>query len=211
MSRSKLVVEGETDRLFFEALIQQEKLEIDIEPRHGITKIPDLLEALFDDLRDGVIEHLAIIADADYTNLQGIGGFHNRWQQLTKPLIKMGYKVTLPSENYVGSIFTHDNGLPLVGLWIMPDHKNDGMLEDLIKQSVNEEQQLTLLQTATTCVEQLPFTLFKPHNQTKAIIYTWLAWQKKPGQALVSTINAQLINLESPEIQALRKWLHEIF
>jgi hypothetical protein len=43
MNKSKLIVEGQTDTLFFEALIEKEFLSIDIEPRYGITKIPVLL------------------------------------------------------------------------------------------------------------------------------------------------------------------------
>jgi hypothetical protein len=40
MNSSKLIVEGQTDTLFFEALIQKERLSVKIEPHHGITKIP---------------------------------------------------------------------------------------------------------------------------------------------------------------------------
>jgi len=212
MNNSKLVVEGQTDTLFFQALIQKENLNLDVEPRHSVSKIPNLLEALFDDLRDGVIEHLGIVADADYTTSKGIGGFKKRWQQLTQPLKNMGYNITAPpSQNYKGNIFTHQNGLPPVGLWLMPDHKNDGMLESLIKQTVCEGEQQSLLQTATVCLNQLPITLFKHHHHTKATLYTWLAWQKKPGQALVSTLNADLIDLQSLEIQAFIKWLRDVF
>lgn len=212
MNHSKLVVEGQSDTLFFEALIQKENLTIDVEPRHSISKIPNLLEALFDDLRDGVIEHLGIVADADYTTSKGIGGFNKRWQQLTQPLKRNGYDITAPpSQSYVGNIFTHPDGLPPVGLWLMPDHKNDGMLEDLIKQTVCEGEQQSLLQTATVCLNRLPITLFKPHHHTKATLYTWLAWQKRPGQALVSTVNADLIDRQSQEIQSFLKWLRKVF
>jgi len=159
--------------------------ELLAEVRHSI--IPNLLEALFDDLRDGVIEHLGIVADADYTTSKGIGGFNKRWQQF------------------------HPDGLPPVGLWLMPDHKNDGMLEDLIKQTVCEGEQQSLLQTATVCLNRLPITLFKPHHHTKATLYTWLAWQKRPGQALVSTVNADLIDRQSQEIQSFLKWLRKVF
>jgi len=212
MNSSKLIVEGQTDTLFFEALIQKERLSVKIEPHHGITKIPDLLTAYFDDLQDGAIQRLGIVADADHTTPKGQGGFNKRWQLLTKPLREMGYEInTPPSQRYMGSLFTHTEELPPVGLWLMPDHQSDGMLEDLIKQTVYGDQQLTLLQTATTCLEQLPVTLFQPHHHTKATIYSWLAWQTRPGQALVSTINADLINLHAQEMQAFIKWLHDLF
>lgn len=212
MNKSKLIVEGEADTLFFEALIEKEQLSIDVEPHYGVTKIPILLSKLFKDLQDGTVEHLGIVADADYTVHKTEGGFNKRWQRLTQPLSEMGYEITAsPSQNYVGSIFTHQDGLPPVGLWLMPDHKNDGMLEDLIKQIVYEGEQQSLLQTATCCINQLPVTLFKPHHHTKATIYTWLAWQKRPGQALVSTLNAKLINLQSPEIQTFIIRFRDVF
>lgn len=212
MNSSKLIVEGQTDTLFFEALIQKERLSVKIEPHHGITKIPDLLTAYLDDLRDGAIQRLGIVADADHTTPKGQGGFNKRWQLLTKPLKEMGYEISMPpSQKYAGSIFTHTEGLPLVGLWLMPDHQSDGMLEDLIKQTVYGDPQLTLLHTATTCLDQLPITLFQPHHHAKAAVYSWLAWQTRPGQALVSTINADLINLHSQELQAFIKWLHDVF
>lgn len=216
MSSSKLFLEGDADRLFFQALVV-EKLgfSVDIEPKHGISNIQkSLLEKkLFKKLQTGQIEHLGIIADADHaTTIPGKAGFQNRWQELTEPLRAQGYEITdPPSQTYQGSIFTHPDGLPPVGLWLMPDHQNDGMLEDLIKQTIDEPQQSTLLQAATTCLDQLPCTLFEPHHQTKATVYTWLAWQKKPGQALVSAINANLINLQSPPWQEFITWLNYLF
>jgi hypothetical protein len=212
MNSSKLIVEGQTDTLFFAALLQKIALSVEIKPHHGITKIPDLLTAYFDDLQDGTIKRLGIVADADYITPKGQGGFNKRWQLLTNPLRKMGYEINIPpSQPYTGSIFTHAEELPPIGLWLMPDHQSDGMLEDLIKQTVYGDRQLSLLQTATTCLEQLPITLFQPHHHTKATVYSWLAWQTRPGQALVSTINANLINLHSPEMQAFFQWLREVF
>jgi len=210
--KATLLVEGQTDKPFFEELLKRENLPVLVEPSHGITKMTADISRLLKQLQDGAIRRLGIVADADHTTPKGQGGFNKRWQLLTKPLKEMGYEITAPpSQRYAGSLFTHAEGLPLVGLWLMPDHQSDGMLEDLIKQTVYGDQQLTLLQTATTCLEQLPVTLFQPHHHTKATIYSWLAWQTRPGQALVSTINADLINLYSQEMQAFIKWLRDLF
>ncbi len=43
------------------------------------------------------------------------------------------------------------------------------------------------------------------------MVYTWLAWQKRPGQTLDITINGNLINLDSKEMQAFIKWLRDVF
>ena len=45
----------------------------------------------------------------------------------------------------------------------------------------------------------------------EALIYTWLAWQKRPGQTLDVVINGNLINWESPEMRGLTNWLTKVF
>ncbi len=85
------------------------------------------------------------------------------------------------------------------------------MLENFIKQSIAEgEQHHQLLNTVHTCLKKLPITLFSEYHQTKAIIYTWLAWQKIPGQTLDVVINGT-INWESPEMRGLTNWLTTAF
>jgi len=113
--------------------------------------------------------------------------------------------------NYNFNTVQHNDGLPSIGLWLMPDHQNNGMLEDLIKQSITEKQQHQLLNTVHACLKKLPFTLFSDYHRTKAIIYTWLAWQKRPGQTLDIVINGNLINWESPEMRGLINWLTKVF
>jgi len=100
MNKSKLIVEGETDTIFFEALIEKEQLSIDVEPHYGVTKIPILLSKLFKDLQDGTVEHLGIVADADYTVPKTEGGFNKRWQQLTQPLVSMAKKARTSVSQY---------------------------------------------------------------------------------------------------------------
>jgi hypothetical protein len=48
------------------------------------------------------------------------------------------------------------------------------------------------------------------------MVYTWLAWQEKPGQDLMNAIDVQkpeknLINLQSNEIMAFKNWLNRVF
>jgi len=207
-ARHVLFVEGDSDKLFFEVLVKEKfGLSVEIEPKHGIDKITKSLveDKLMHSLRDGQIERLAIVADADNC-------FDARWQQLTQPLAHMGYQINPPPcQPFLGSILSHNNGLPNVGLWLMPDHQHDGMLEDLIQQTIDLDEQCQLLATAKHCLQQLPCTLFKPHHYTKATVYTWLAWQKKPGQALVSTINAKLIELDAQPLHAFQTWLRKVF
>lgn len=45
----------------------------------------------------------------------------------------------------------------------------------------------------------------------KAVIYSWPAWQKRPGQTLDITVNGDLIDFNSKEMQGLIQWLHKVF
>jgi len=170
-------------------------------------------------LESDSLKNLAVVADADHKDING--GFSERWSQLTDPIKDAGYNVfSPPTQAYEGSLFEHPKGLPPVGLWIMPNHKDDGMLENLVKQIVCEGQQNDILDKAEKCLDELPVKLFEPqgrqHHRAKATVYTWLAWQEKPGQSLTSTINPQkpeknLINLQSPEMQGFINWLKKVF
>ncbi|HAI69555.1 MAG TPA: hypothetical protein DCM38_08990 [Gammaproteobacteria bacterium] len=233
MEDAVLLVEGRCDVVFLENLcrlldIQGVSIKIpgdcDVENIRGggVSKIPKVLPELLellDDIEDGQIKKLAVVADADHTDISG--GFSERWKQLTAPIKEAGYIISSPPDQaYEGSLFEHPDGLPKVGLWIMPDHKHDGMLEDLVKQTVCDGQQRDLLNKAEKCLKELPVKLFEPqgqpHRHAKATVYTWLAWQEKPGQNLISTIDIKkpdqnLINLQSNEITAFKNWLNRVF
>lgn len=185
------------------------------------------LPQLLADLNEERLQRLGIVVDADYTNLNG--GFAARWKTITNILQQQDKDYIIsppPDQAYVGSIFQHDCGLPPVGLWVMPNHKGDGMLENFIKSAVYQEKQQRLLEHAIECVNQVPkeLKLFSDFHQTKAEVYTWLAWQNPPGQSfanlfpkasrspLPSTqLPSPLIDLESEEIRGFKKWLEQVF
>jgi hypothetical protein len=229
MEEAILLVEGRCDFVFLDNLCRLLGVHASIKipgdcdvgniKGGGVSKIPKILPELLHEIEDGNIKKLAVVADADHTGISG--GFLERWDQLTGPIAEVDYDIgSPPTQAYEGSCFEHPEGLPPLGLWIMPNHKDDGMLEDLVKKTVCEGQQRDLLEKAEKCLNELPVKLFEPqgrsHRLAKAIVYTWLAWQEKPGQDLMSTLDIQkpeknLINLHSPEIKAFTNWLNRVF
>lgn len=214
-----LLVEGETDVGFFGRLLRDIRVAADVQIRpprqyghaNTVTVLPVLLPVLLKQLENGQLSHLGIIADADHTSG---GGAAKRWTALTTPLRDAGYRVplALPKTPALGSLFQHNDGLPPVGLWLMPDHQRDGMLEDLLLETISDAApQPALLAHARQAVQGLPQTLFSPHQQTKALIYTWLAWQRRPGLGLSVAVDAQLLALQKQPIQGLRAWLERTF
>jgi len=216
---SILLVEGQADVDFFEALLRKLKMldKVKIRPpknfglkTNTVSHFPKLINLLMKRMNTNQIHHLGIVADADYVSG---GGFEQRWQQLTASLATFGYRIPSnpPKLPYLGSIFHHSD-LSSVGLWLMPNHEKNGMLEDLIFKTIKKaEDQKKLLNTAISCVDNLPIQLFSTYHNTKAIIYSWLSWQKRPGQTLDVTVNGNLIDLESKEMQGFINWLYKVF
>ncbi|MDM8521880.1 hypothetical protein QUF80_00770 [Desulfococcaceae bacterium HSG8] len=82
------------------------------------------------------------------------------------------------------------------------------MIQFILKENKDQEE---LLKSAETCVDKLPVRLFSSYHHTKVVIYSWLAWQKRLGQTLDITVNGDLIDFNSKEIQGFIQWLYNVF
>ena len=115
-----------------------------------------------------------------------------------------------PEETSQGEIFKHPSGAE-VGIWIMPDHQSDGMIEDLFMGSVKAEQQ-PLLTHATDVIDSLgEHKTFASHHESKARLSTWLAWQQEPGISPSYAYYKGLFDKESAGFIALFDWLKRVF
>ena len=109
-----------------------------------------------------------------------------------------------------GVLFQHDDGLADFGLWVMPNNRDEGMLEDWIKHCIHPDEN-DLFAHAGTVVDTLPQTKFKPIHISKAEVATWLAWQKKPGHGLYHSVEENLIDTNSVLFKELSDWLNHIY
>lgn len=210
-----LLVEGESDRGFFELICKKLGLDNSVlvaEPKvlngshntkEGVYK---LLPNQLSQLSDGQIERLAVVVDADSEPNGGLEKTLARVSQIVEPL---GYTL---SANFVGGlVYQHDDGLADFGLWVMPDNSQNGMLEDWIKQTIQPSEQ-ALFSHAASVISALPKpTKFKAIHQTKAEVATWMAWQSKPGHGLYRAIEDGLLDENSQPYLDMSQWLSHIF
>ena len=165
----------------------------------------DLLESIPTRLRfaeEGDVVGVIIDADTD------LGA---RWQAIRDRLVKAGYR-DVPSEpDPNGTIFEPSSGslLPKTGVWIMPDNRTPGILEDFLRFLV--PQPSAVLDHAIASVDSLPEKRFKDKDRPKAVIHTWLAWQKKPGRPYGTAITARFLDPGVPQADALASWLRRLF
>ena len=148
-------------------------------------------------------EVLGIVLDAD-DNPQ------SRWDSIRSRLEKAGYENIPSVPNTEGTIIEKKEGLPRIGVWIMPDNQISGMLEDFCIKLAPEEA----MQFSGECVktaEEKGFSSFIPSHRSKAEIHTYLAWQNEPGRPLGQAITAKCLDPNHPIANQFVDFLKRLF
>ena len=98
------------------------------------------------------------------------------------------------------------------GVWIMPDNRFEGMLEDLLVRLVPDDSG-DLYGIARNCVATARSNdaPFKDAHERKAEIYTWLAWQDPPGLRLYEAVKHGVLDPTRPESRPFVDWFRRLF
>lgn len=200
-----LLVEGRDDLIVVRELCRAHGLESIYGEIRDEGGVETLLQGLEVRLRESELVALGILVDAD-------ADLASRWQALRIRLVKSGYPV--PDQPLKGGtiLAPPENALlPRVGIWLMPDNKASGMLEDFLKRLV--PQNSPLFAHAKSSIQTIPSAerLFSDAAAPKALIHTWLAWQEEPGKPLGQSITAKYLNSNAPEVQEFLSWLRRLF
>ena len=147
---------------------------------------------------------VGVVIDAD-TNLDA------RWQSILERLIRIGYRnvPTLPDPRGTVLDPPAESLLPKAGIWIMPDNKTPGILEDFLRFLVPGPD--ALFDHVTTSVDSIPDRRFTENDKPKAVIHTWLAWQEEPGLPYGTAITARFLDPNVRQADALVSWLQRLF
>ncbi|MCR4317919.1 MAG: hypothetical protein NUW37_16370 [Planctomycetes bacterium] len=129
-------------------------------------------------------------------------------------LSKAGYDNLPAAPSSEGTIINPpaDTLLPRVGVWIMPDNKVPGILEDFIRFLVPSGE-ARLLEHARTSIASIPegFRRFSKEKESKVLIHTFLAWQNEPGKPMGQAITAKYLHQDVPEVDGFVRWLNALF
>ncbi|WP_133510545.1 DUF3226 domain-containing protein [Candidatus Thiosymbion oneisti] len=201
-----LLVEGEDDKHVLKHLCDSRKLGwIDEIKSHGgveglLESFPLRLKASEED------DIVGVVIDAD-TDLAA------RWQSLRDRLIDLGYPGVRENPDPQGTVLNPpaDKLLPRVGIWIMPDNRTTGILENFLLFLVPPDSRLYAHVQAS--VDSIPEgeQRFKSLAKPKAEIHTWLAWQKEPGKPLGTAITAKFLDPNLPQAEILIAWLRKLY
>lgn len=204
-----LLVEGKSDSSVLRELLKKHRIavadsengqakEIVVKPQDGIDNLLRSLEQIVKVAEN----NLGVVVDTD----EEIGKI---WRRLRDRLRKIGY-ANLPLAPLPAGTIIESEELPKLGIWIMPDNSLPGKIEEFVKKLVPEKS-AELWSFAEETIEKLPLTLFKEKDKTKAQIYTYLAWQKKPGNSMGTAIAANYFEADKPEAELFIAWINTLF
>ena len=203
---AQLLVESNDDRHVIWALCERhsvpETFSVEIPGRDG--GVEALLKSIPVRLKISGLEALGIVVDADQD-------VQSRWDAVCRRLRDGGYE-NMPSTPEPNGVLFMPPGRPRVGIWLMPDNRVRGMLEDFVSALIPEGDPLA--SRAGHClqeIEQEGLRRFPAEHYPKAFIHTWLAWQKIPGRPMGQAITARVLEHNSPLADRFVRWLNRLF
>ena len=133
-----------------------------------------------------------------------------RWQEIADKLRKAGVETPNWPASTGGVVVTGEVGRPRVGVWLMPDNRSPGELEDFVARLIPEGDAVWPL--AGRYVSGIPADArrFKPGKIMRARIHAWLATRAEPRK-MGAAIAVGDLNATAPLATTFAEWLRAVF
>ena len=200
-----LWVEGTDDENVLKRICESQDIpHLDTVKSDGVARLIASLGVRLKTSYEGDV--IGVVVDAD-TDISA------RWQSIRNRITSVGYQNVPNQPDPDGTILDPPAGtlLPRLGVWIMPNNQTSGILEDFLSFLVPQPN--ILFDHVRCSVAAIPEgeRRFKRLDEPKAIIHTWLAWQRKPGRPFGTAITARFLDPNVPEVDGLVDWLRRLF
>ena len=213
MGKRLLMVEGKDDEHVVKHLCRAQGIEVRFlieQPKNqddvlmadqcGVERLLDQIPIR---LKESDLDRLAVILDADEDA-------QNRWFQLRDRLRQAGFAGVpdLPAAQGTVVDFHNEFGdLLRLGVWIMPDNRLPGMLENFLAFLVPDNDKL--LPHVDRFLAGIPPAdcLFSNSATPKARIHAFLAVQEKPGKPLGLAITFRYLDARKDTVRSFLSWL----
>lgn len=195
-----LLLEGADDFHFIGHFLEAHGLDTECTLR-ALDGIENIKKGLRLEIKPGGPDVIGIIVDADFDS--GV-----IWLALHNVLTNGGYS-SLPTAPVPEGMIVVAENLPRLGLWIMPDNRLPGMLEDFVKLLVPDND--SLWNRALAAIVSIPEEERRFAAVQKAEIHTWLAWQEEPGTPCGQAIKKRYLDPSSPNAQVFLNWFRNLF
>lgn len=179
-----ILVEGETDGIFFKKLIKFIRRESDIQVvcMKGKDKLKSLIK--FSDF--SLVKILVVVQDADSDPKRA-------FQSIRDTLKNSGFSI--PSKPYEIS-----DGNPKTAIIILPDEDKKGDLESLIVEHLKNRPEFSCVEGFVDCVKSFNFDL-KKLSKTK--LYAYISITSEPDAKFKTFIKKKIIDFNDERFKKL--------
>ncbi len=210
-SPRKLIVEGYSDKRFFQGLQRHFDLEdrFDIhfpgelgsnKGKSGALKQFELW--LKEAAEPERYQAVGVVVDADQTPEQG---FEKTDQGIKQILQQTGFRLVDAEQR----LYQHQASKCVVSYWIAPNHQHSGYLESLILDALQSAEKSYLTEYVDTYLSGIKNPRFDDYNVDRAKLYTYLAIQRKPDKSLPTLMDDGLVDLQ--QLGQIQSWLERLF
>ena len=204
--RSRLHVEGKDDYHALSHLLATRRLNTtapwfpEIKETGGVD---GLLNSVDIAVRFGTGHAVGFVLDANASP-------NDRWRAVASRLASVGLTppADLPAQGYVDFCQSFQTR---TGVWLMPDNRREGALEDFLLDLINPTDPLLTHARGATAHAKALGAAFPGNATRKAELRAWLAWCEEPGLPYGSALRAGYFRHDSPDSEAFVVWFRELF
>ncbi len=209
-SRPRLHVEGTDDSHAIRHLLIKHGVDYDHDPWPSeyprIREIggkPELLAGVETAIRVSTDRSVGFVLDAN-------SSLRDCWKAISSRLRNVGVEApaAIPRGGFIGEAKAFR---ARVGVWIIPDNRRDGALEDFLRDLVDEEDPLLPYAEESVDHARELGARFSENDAGKAVLHTWLAWQQEPGLPYGTAMRARYFRSDSPAARAFVTWFRTVF
>ena len=196
-----LLVEGQDDQHFVQHLLSKEP-ELPFFSILNKDGIDNLIKGISSEVKVPGRKILGILVDGNSNPME-------RWRQIANEFKKLKIEPNeVPDRPKQEGLII--NSTPKIGVWLMPDNKSPGEIENFAVQMVPENDPIWPF--SKKYIEKIPDEkrLFSPDKIEKAQFFAWLATRKKSGR-MGAAMGSDSFNLDNELTMTFLKWLSQLF
>ena len=135
---------------------------------------------------------------------------NDRWRAVTSRLVSVGLTppAAPPTAGYIDFCQSYQTR---TGVWMMPDNRREGALEDFLIDLIDPTSPLLAHARGATAHAKALGAGFTINATRKAELRAWLAWCEEPGLPYGTAIKAGYFHHDSPDSEAFVTWFTKLF
>ena len=197
-SRCLLLVEGDDDKHVVEHLVRAQSAMPNFETR-AKGGFDNVVAAIGPEIKSPGRIALGVMVDANQDP-------KSRWQSIRAHLANQGITAPKAPKRH-GTVIDRR---PRIGVWMMPDNRSPGELENFIEELIPPNDHVW--QMACRFIDAIPERerKFPQHKRTKAQVRAWLATRTRPRH-MGEAIRTGDLKVTEPIAASLAAWLQKLF